>query len=104
MCFLAHELLLPESDVARWCNIEACNATFTQQTQLLAHADHTLRLVGCLNIRLTHENSLQFGLYVFGREVETDGGALGVTATYLVTALGEGHRCRPTSLVHYSIP
>jgi hypothetical protein len=36
----------------------------------------------------------QFGLYVFGREVETDGGALGVTATYLITAIGElcGHR------------
>lgn len=31
---------------------------------------------------------MQFGLYVFGREVETDGGALGVTATYLVTAVG----------------
>lgn len=34
---------------------------------------------------------MQFGLYVFGREVETDGGALGVTLTYLVTALGEIH-------------
>jgi membrane associated rhomboid family serine protease len=35
-----------------------------------------------------HLSSNLFGLYVFGREVETDGGALGVTATYLVTALG----------------
>lgn len=30
----------------------------------------------------------QFGLYVFGREVELDGGALGVVSTYLFTALG----------------
>lgn len=35
-----------------------------------------------------HLCSNLFGLYVFGREVETDGGALGFTTTYLFTAAG----------------
>lgn len=35
-----------------------------------------------------HLCSNLFGLYVFGREVETDSGALGLTTTYLFTAAG----------------
>jgi membrane associated rhomboid family serine protease len=50
-----------------------------------------------------HDNThlLQFGLYVFGREVETDGGALGVTATYLVTAVGALWQLRDRAPVLY---
>lgn len=35
-----------------------------------------------------HLSSNLFGLYVFGREVENDGGALGFASTYLFTAAG----------------
>lgn len=78
-----------------WCGCAElfCDHSAVLLLTCIAHLGHGVTMAestpGVMAPLKVHVRLLQFGLYVFGREVEADGGALGVTLTYLITALGE---------------